>query len=133
MLAANPGWLEHAGEVLPDGDVRLEPELTSRFIVPECRRCSGVLKPDVVFFGESVPSPRVEAAYAMLEEAQALLVVGSSLAVYSGYRFVDRAVREEKPVVILNDGETRGDAVASAKVERRLGEALPELVDLLGR
>ena len=84
-----------------------------------------------MFFGESVPRQRVDAAFALLEAASALLVVGSSLMVFSGYRFVDRAVREEKPVVILNDGPTRGDAVASAKAAVRLGDGLPELVALL--
>lgn len=137
MLAMNPTWrtdildADSSSDAAPDGDIHLDEEQTRSFCVPSCVRCGGVLKPDLVFFGESVPGARVDAAFEMLEAAAALLVVGSSLTVFSGYRFVDRAVREEKPVVIINDGPTRGDAVATAKVEVRLGVGLPELARLL--
>ncbi len=121
---ANP--VEHA----PDGDAELSGALEATFQVPPCA-CGGVLKPDVVFFGENVPKPRVLRAYELLAQADVLLVVGSSLTVFSGYRFVVQAVKDGKPVVILNQGETRGDAAASLKVSGRLGEVLPKLTALL--
>jgi len=86
-----------------------------------------VLKPDVVFFGENVPRERVERAWARVDEAEALLVVGSSLTVYSGYRFVRRAREQGKPVAIVNDGPTRGDPDATIRLQARLGEVLPAL------
>ena len=115
-----------------DGDARVEPPSDGSFLVPACLRCGGVLKPHVIFFGENVPRVRVERAFAMLADAEVLLVVGSSLAVYSGYRFVTQAVQDGKPVAIVNSGPTRGDAVATVRVEAGLGEALPLLADVLG-
>ena len=132
LSALNP---ETTAEVLgyaPDGDAELPERLEADFIVPPCPRCGGVLKPDVVFFGENVPKARVLRAYDLLAGADALLAVGTSLTVFSGYRFVVQAVREGKPVVILNDGETRGDADATLKLGGRLGAVLPELVERLG-
>jgi NAD-dependent deacetylase sirtuin 4 len=87
----------------------------------------------VVFFGESVPRPRVESAWRMLAGADVLLVVGSSLAIFSGLRFVSQAARENKPVAIVNQGETRGDDVAAVRIEGRLGVVLPSLVKALER
>jgi NAD-dependent SIR2 family protein deacetylase len=124
----NPGWERNAGEIAPDGDVHLAPAVTKRFQVPACLRCGGVLKPDVVFFGESVPKSRVTTAFKMLADAEALLVVGSSLTVYSGYRFVDRAIKDGQTVVVWNDGPTRADPVVRLKLSGRLGELLPRLV-----
>jgi NAD-dependent SIR2 family protein deacetylase len=114
--ALNPGWLsDHAyAEVRPDGDVALDE--TDGFIVPSCD-CGGVLKPDVVFFGENVPKERVLRCYEAVEQAPALLVLGSSLTVMSGLRFVKAAARQGTPVVIVNRGETRGDALATYKLE----------------
>lgn len=131
LLSLNPGWLSRSGEVAPDGDVHLEDGATQSFVVPGCARCGGVVKPGVVFFGESVPREVVLDAFAILGGAQALLVAGSSLTVFSGYRFVDSAVRDRKPVVLINEGPTRADPVATLKVEARLGDALPRLAGLL--
>lgn len=127
ILVQNPGWLRHAGEIAPDGDVHLHPEVTREFRVPACLRCGGTLKPDVVFFGENVPGERVREAFAVLAEAQMLLVLGSSLTVYSGYRFAVAARRDGKPVAIVNDGPTRADDDAMVKVEARLGATLDAL------
>jgi NAD-dependent SIR2 family protein deacetylase len=127
MLDLNPRWRLRWAEMAPDGDAELSAEFAASFSVPGCTNCAGVLKPDVVFFGENVPRTRVDRAWAMLEEARALLVVGSSLTVYSGFRFVERAARDGKPVAIVNLGPTRGDPVASVKVEAGLGDVLPRL------
>ena len=128
----NPGWLDRAAssrQLAPDGDVEIED--TDRFIAPTCPACAGVLKPDVVFFGESVPKPRVEAARRMVTEAEVLLVVGSSLTVYSGYRFVRQAEAEGTPIAIVTLGETRGHRHAQVAVDARLAEVLPELTERL--
>ncbi len=127
ILVQNPGWMHHAGEVAPDGDVHLDGSITNSFRVPACLHCGGTIKPDVVFFGESVPAPRVERAFSLLAQAETLLVLGSSLTVYSGYRFVVAAVKQSMPVMIVNDGPTRADAQATVKVEARLGDALAYL------
>jgi hypothetical protein len=120
-------------EIAPDGDAEIPDDALAGFRVPGCRECGGVLKPDVVFFGENVPGPRVERAWEIFRGSDALLVVGSSLAVYSGYRFVLRAVEEGMPVGIVNLGETRGDDRARVRVHGRAGEVLPELADALLR
>ena len=114
---ANPGWVEAHAEVAtrPDGDVELDE--TAAFVVPPCDGCGGRLKPHVVFFGENVPKDRVARCFAALDEADALLVAGSSLTVMSGLRFVRYAAKAGLPVVILNRGLTRGDDLASVKVE----------------
>ncbi|MCL2615018.1 MAG: NAD-dependent deacetylase [Nocardioidaceae bacterium] len=131
MSAANPGWAERHAEVAvrPDGDVALEE--TSGFVVPDCEGCGGILKPDVVFFGENVPKPRVERCFAAVESLAAtggaLLVAGSSLTVMSGLRFVRRAARLGVPLVIVNRGATRGDDLASLKVDAGTGDWLPHL------
>jgi NAD-dependent SIR2 family protein deacetylase len=124
LTQANPGWLEQHGSVAsrPDGDVELEE--TSRFVVPACAGCGGRLKPHVVFFGENVPKERVERCYAAVDEADALLVAGSSLTVMSGLRFVRYAAKAGLPVVIVNRGVTRGDELATVKVEAGCSEWL---------
>jgi NAD-dependent SIR2 family protein deacetylase len=127
--ALNPGWLERHGwvESRPDGDVDLDD--TRDFVVPRCS-CGGSLKPDVVFFGENVPPDRVARCYAAVEALGhdgALLVAGSSLTVMSGLRFVKRAAQRGTPVVIVNRGPTRGDALASYKLEVGCSEFLREL------
>jgi NAD-dependent SIR2 family protein deacetylase len=155
MLALNPAWAEHvralesardvsaetpgaassAGAATPgaapasnpDGDVDLADELTHGFRVPDCEACGGVLKPDVVFFGENVPAAVVEAAWDLYAEGEALLVLGSSLTVYSGRRFVDRAARDGRPVAVVNLGPTRADDRAAVRLEGRVGDVLPRL------
>lgn len=138
LLDLNPAWAEHLRRMesgmaaTPDGDAAVPDRLSREFTVPGCRACGGVLKPDVVFFGENVPSATVEAAWAVYAEADALLVVGSSLTVYSGRRFVDRAARDGRPVAVVNLGPTRADDRAAVRVEARAGEVLPRLVRRLG-
>ncbi|MBE7448837.1 MAG: NAD-dependent protein deacetylase [Kofleriaceae bacterium] len=127
--AANPGLAAAAAAAAPDGDAELEPP--ADLAVPACPGCGGVLKPDVVLFGEHVPAPVVGRAWELFERADALLVVGSSLAVFSGYRFVVRAAERQVPVAIVNLGPTRGDAMAAIKLEAPLGQALPALVAAL--
>ena len=113
--------------VLPDGDVDLPDDLVRDFVVPACETCGGVLMPDVVFFGGNVPKERVDAAFASLDAADWLLVLGSSLTVFSGYRFVLRAVAQGKPVAIVNRGPTRGDAHATVRLEIGVADALAVL------
>ena len=118
----------------PDGDADLEPTEAHLDVVdlPACRRChEGMLKPHVVFFGENVPGERVERAFALLEEGEALLVLGSSLTVYSGLRFVRRAHELGMPVVIVTIGPTRGDELATLKIDAPLQPTLSRLVDAL--
>ena len=130
LTEANPGWTERYADaaVRPDGDVALEE--TGGFVVPGCERCGGILKPDVVFFGENVPKERVERCYAAVDALAtggALLVAGSSLTVMSGLRFVRRAARLDIPVVIVNRGPTRGDDLATIRVEAGTSTWLPTL------
>jgi NAD-dependent SIR2 family protein deacetylase len=129
LTAANPGWdAESATLVNPDGDAVLTAEATESFQVVDCSSCQGVLKPDVVFFGENVPRARAEACYALVERASALLVLGSSLTVMSGLRYVRHAAGLNRPVVIVNQGPTRGDAYATATLDAPLGQTLSTLV-----
>jgi len=127
LMARNPGWLALDARSLPDGDADLEGLDFAAFDVPACPDCGGLLKPDVVFFGESVPRDRVAAVREALAQADAVLVAGSSLMVYSGYRFVEEAVAASKPVVALNRGRTRADPVLALKVEHEVGMALEGL------
>lgn len=117
-------------ELRPDGDADLpEPE---GFTVPACEQCGGVLKPDVVFFGESVPRERVDRAWAMVQSADALLVAGSSLTVMSGLRFVRWAAKNDRDVIIVNHGRTRADDLAMARIDAGTSQTLTALADLLG-
>jgi NAD-dependent deacetylase sirtuin 4 len=131
ILALNPGWTSLAAPVAPDGDAELPVERVERFEVPACELCGGVLKPRVVFFGDNVPRVTVDAAFAALDAAELLLVVGSSLAVYSGYRFLRRAVERGIPVAIVNRGPVRGEEHAVLKVEAGTGETLGALAGAL--
>lgn len=131
LAACNPGWSSLEAPVGPDGDADLEGLDFSTFRVLDCARCGDVLKPDVVFFGDSVPPERVAASIAALEQASALLVVGSSLMVYSGYRFARRAAEEGNPVACLNLGRTRADDLYSLKIEAPVGVVLEALVKKL--
>lgn len=131
MEALNPAVVTGEYRMLPDGDADLPEALVRAFKVPACLFCGGVLKADVVFFGENLPRPRVERAGLLVDAADALLVLGSSLAVRSGYRFVVNAREAGKRVAIVNAGPTRGDADADVRVEGRLGVVLPELARTL--
>jgi NAD-dependent SIR2 family protein deacetylase len=128
LAAANPGWDPGSVSVNPDGDAALDDEAVASFEVADCAACGGVLKPDVVFFGENVPRVRVEDSYRLVEQAGALVVLGSSLTVMSGYRFVRRASKLAIPVVIINQGSTRGDPHAVAIIDAPLGAALSALI-----
>lgn len=114
----------------PDGDAILDVADLEDFSVPTCPSCTGVVKPDVVFFGEAVPKPRVENAYASLDNSDAVLVIGSSLMVYSGYRFCRRAATEKKPIFAINLGRTRADEEIDYKLESDCGTALSSLVQI---
>jgi NAD-dependent SIR2 family protein deacetylase len=131
LLGANPGWLRLAAEVAPDGDADLPDEHVAAFRVVDCDACAGPLKPRVVFFGENVARPVVDAAFAMLDAAEALLVVGSSLAVFSGYRFVLRAAQRAIPTAMINLGAARGEELCALRIEGKAGEVLPALLDAL--
>lgn len=124
LAELNPAWVRLDAGDAPDGDADLEDRDFSRFEVPACPECGGILKPDVVFFGENVPRERVDAAITSLNEADAMLVVGSSLMVFSGYRFAAAAAREGKPVAALNIGRTRADPLLSLKIEQPCADAL---------
>lgn len=129
LQVANPTFGPRVEEVNPDGDAELPDELLDGFVMVDCLACGdGPLKPDVVFFGETVPRDRVERSFAHVEGAGSLLVLGSSLTVMSGYRFVLRAAKLGIPVAIVNLGPTRGDAKADVRVDAPLGEVLPRLV-----
>jgi len=133
MAEANPGFAEAHGaaQSRPDGDVDLDD--TGDFVVPDCDGCGGVLKPDVVFFGENVPPERVQQCYDAVDALtpdDTLLVVGSSLTVMSGFRFVRRAARAGVPVVIVNRGATRGDDLATVTVDAGCSEFLTRLVQV---
>ncbi|WP_189454764.1 NAD-dependent protein deacetylase [Cognatilysobacter bugurensis] len=128
LLEANPSWRAVAAQVAPDGDAELEDADTSGFNVPDCRNCGGMLKPDVVFFGENVPGERVRRAYAALEQSDGLLVVGSSLMVYSGFRFARLAHERGCSVAILTQGTTRADSLAALKLDADCVATLPATI-----
>lgn len=133
LVAANPDWAGLVAAAAPDGDADLEGRDFSAFDIPACGACRGMLKPDVVFFGENVPRERVQTAMAHLARADAMLVVGSSLMVYSGLRFVHAAVRDSKPVAAVNLGRTRADDLLRFRVAAPCGDALAFLLDADGR
>lgn len=127
LEALNPGFIERAEQVggiavAPDADAVVTDTSTFRYL--DCPRCGGMLKPDIVYFGESVPKERVAQAFSLVEAAEALLVAGSSLTVFSGYRFVRYAAGAGMPIAIINRGPTRGDAQATVKVEGGCSELL---------
>ncbi|MGC4892780.1 NAD-dependent protein deacetylase [Micromonospora sp. DT31] len=132
LTEANPGFDARAARVNPDGDVELPDEAVAGFRTVDCGICgTGMVKPDVVFFGETVPAPRVARCFALVDGAGALLVLGSSLTVMSGRRFVLRAARRGIPVGIVNQGVTRGDGYASVRVDAPLGATLTALAGRL--
>ena len=128
LARLNPAWAALDATEAPDGDADLEAAHFGDFVIPPCPACGGVLKPDVVFFGENVPRERVTDAMQALEAADAMLVVGSSLMVFSGYRFAHAAARAGKPVAAVNLGRTRADPLLSLKVEQSCAEALAFLL-----
>ncbi|MBS0317842.1 MAG: NAD-dependent protein deacetylase [Proteobacteria bacterium] len=132
LLERNPDWGALSARTAPDGDADLDGLDFSGFLVPSCPHCGdGLLKPDVVFFGENVPRDRVDGALAALQRADALLVAGSSLMVYSGFRFAQAAAAAAKPVAAVNLGRTRADDLLALKVERPVGAALQALAGSL--
>lgn len=132
LAQANPEFGGRATRTNPDGDADLDPEHIAAFRTVPCQVCAtGTLKPDVIFFGENVPKPRVEQCYAMVDAAAALLVLGSSLTVMSGLRFVRHAAKQGKPVAIVNQGPTRGDDLAALRIGLPLGATLTALADRL--
>ncbi|MEV0853529.1 Sir2 family NAD-dependent protein deacetylase [Nocardia fluminea] len=134
LETANPGFAENVSasatgiEVAPDADAVVTD--TDRFRMVDCLECGGMLKPDIVYFGENVPPDRVAAAFGMVERAQAILVAGSSLTVMSGLRFVRRAAKNGVPVVIVNRGRTRGDELAAVRIDAGCSEVLGALAEL---
>lgn len=128
LTEANPDLVVDTDTINPDGDVDLDDSILANFTMVDCRACGGDLKPDVVYFGESVPAERVEQAYQWVDQARSILVVGSSLTVYSGRRFVIRAHKTDKPVAIINTGPTRGDEFATLRINDDVCEVLQALV-----
>ena len=124
LAQRNGSWESLEGVVAPDGDADLEAVDFTDFEIPACPACDGTLKPDVVFFGESVPVERVRGAMAHLAAADAMLIVGSSLMVYSGYRFVQSAAAQRKPIAAINLGRTRADDLLTLKVVAPCAQAL---------
>jgi NAD-dependent SIR2 family protein deacetylase len=138
LREANPAFRANVSEVNPDGDVELPDSALASFTMIDCPVCgSGPLKPDVIFFGENVPRERAERCFDLLDDAGSLLVLGSSLTVMSGFRFVIRAAKLGIPVAIMNQGPCRADThpkplTVTARVDAPLGTALPQLVTHLG-
>ena len=127
MQSANPDWHARVFRYRPDGDAELGADNHVDFNVPECSVCGGRIKPDVVMFGESVPKDRVDEAMAAVDRAEALLVAGSSLMVFSGFRFARRAHETGKPIAVVNRGKTRADDMATLKIDADCGDVLSML------
>jgi NAD-dependent SIR2 family protein deacetylase len=132
LQEANLGWHGQVLGMNPDGDVDLADSQLDGFATVDCERCGGVLKPDVVYFGENVPRERVDLACSWIDSAAVLLVLGSSLHVFSGRRFVMRAASASIPVVIVNQGSTRGDDVAEVRIDAPLGATLQAIASRVG-
>ncbi|MEU6848503.1 NAD-dependent protein deacetylase [Actinacidiphila alni] len=131
--AANPGFRASAAAINADGDADLAPDRAADFRTVPCEACgTGMLKPDVVFFGENVPPERVHQCYELVDAASVLLVLGSSLTVMSGLRFVRRAARAGTPIALVNQGPTRGDALAALRLDLPLGATLSAVAEALG-
>lgn len=132
LQAANPQMAQVTAAPAPDGDADLDPAWLSGFRIPDCLRCGGMLQPDVVFFGDLVPAERSAAASELVGRASALLVLGSSVMVHSGYRLCTRAAEAGKPLAALTAGKTRADSLYALKVTLPLQDSLPLLADMLG-
>jgi NAD-dependent SIR2 family protein deacetylase len=127
LLDDNPHLHGAAGQVraLPDGDAQVEPDALDQFAIPDCEQCGGVLQPDVVFFGDNIPAERTQRALEAMAQADALLVVGSSLMVFSGYRFCRMAAHSGKPIAAVNAGVTRADDLIGLKIAAAAQDVLP--------
>lgn len=132
LALANPDWSERQAAPAPDGDADLEEDF-SAFRVTDCTRCGGIIKPNVVFFGENVPRSRVQAASAALEDSGGLLVIGSSLMVFSGFRFARQASRAGLGLAAVNLGRTRADDLLELKISALCGPVLAEAVAILSQ
>jgi NAD-dependent SIR2 family protein deacetylase len=132
LAEANPDLATARAEIAPDGDAHLEPDALAEFHIPWCVHCGGMLKPDVVFFGDGVPPERTRLALEHTANADALLVVGSSLIVYSGFRFCRLAAESGKPIAVVNLGKTRADDMLALKIEESAELVLPAVLALLG-
>jgi len=134
MREHNPAWLDGPSPMAPDGDADLPDDVVERFVPPACIApgCAGTLKPNVVFFGHNVARSIVDDAYAKIDGAEALLIAGTSLAVFSGYRFLLRAAERQIPIVIVNRGPVRGEERATVKIEASTGATLTALAEALG-
>jgi NAD-dependent SIR2 family protein deacetylase len=128
LAEANQDWAPQVRTINPDGDADLTEEEVHAFVEVGCHLCDGIIKPDVVYFGENVPAERVERSYDLVDDAKLLLILGSSLTVFSGRRFAMRAHRNGTPIAIINDGATRADSLAAVKVEDKLGKTLQSLL-----
>ncbi|XP_060074631.1 NAD-dependent protein lipoamidase sirtuin-4, mitochondrial-like [Ylistrum balloti] len=126
----NPLWQAKSVEMAPDGDVQLTTRQVEGFKVPQCPACGGALKPEIIFFGDNVPKPIVNFVFKKVEEADAVLVLGSSLEVYSGFRFVNAASTQKKPIAIVNIGPTRADKLASLKISAKCSDVLQQIEQL---
>lgn len=131
LAATNPQLADLTMEIRPDGDAQLDEEQVQHTQIPTCTQCGGVLMPDVIFFGGMIPSARVQGCLNALEQADALLVVGSSLKVYSGYRFCVKAKEWHKPIALLNPGWTRADDLATLKIAAPCAQVLNTVVEQL--
>lgn len=129
LVQANAGWLHDADAIRPDGDIELGDVDYESFVVPACPVCRGVLKPDVVFFGGAVPKARVQRAWAGLDRCDGVLVVGSSLMVWSGYRFVRAAAQRGLPIMAVNRGRTRADDLITEKLDDDCAALLEAAID----
>jgi len=129
LRACNPRFAELTATIAPDGDAYVEDTDFKEFHVPDCPHCGGILKPDVVFFGETIPRERVERSVAALQNADALLVIGSSLMVYSGFRFCRLAAERGLPIAAINPGRTRADDLIGLKLEVPFEEVIPALAE----
>jgi len=127
----NPDWHAEVYRFKPDGDAELADSSYQKFAVPACGECDDIIKPDVVMFGEAVPKERVRDATAVIDRSDALLVVGSSLMVFSGFRFARQAAAQDKPIVIVNQGRTRADDLAAHKVEADCAHILSAAIERL--
>ena len=129
LLAGNPEFAALTAEIAPDGDAYLEHTDNRHFQVPDCPHCGGILKPDVVFFGETIPRERVDRSIGALLDSSALLVIGSSLMVYSGFRFCRLAAEHGIPIAAINPGRTRADELIDLKLAERFEDVIPALGD----
>ncbi|KAH8329871.1 hypothetical protein KR067_006088 [Drosophila pandora] len=129
LSSLNPAFQDAPDMIRPDGDVEIPTEYIDNFRIPECPDCGGDLKPEIVFFGDSVPRARLDEIAALVYNSDGLLVLGSSLLVFSGYRVVLQTKDLKLPVAIVNIGDTRADHLADIKISAKCGDVLPKLFD----